>query len=1129
MAKKPTLSIVISVRQTKACHRDTHRLDDCLHSLDNQTARAEFEIIVSDTDSDTYYKTKHAAICKAHKVKYLYLKTGQPWNISRARNAGIREARGTYVAVTDMDCVFSPNFIETVLWYVSKDTTIHVRLSELPEGYSGPLDDWAGMAAIAPLCPAWCFGSFTATDRAWLESVRGFDESYVEWGAEDADLVERAKISGKREVWIENEASSYHQWHSQANRQHSPQLAKNRERLQLTEARQLPLIRNPHEWGGKPDPDEWDDTAIIVTTFLRDDSLLRTIKLIRKFYPLIDIIIADNGHPSDEKSAWAETYGCRLETVPFDSGVTVARNAGVKALDKRHKYAVIVEDDIGFTAATDLAKWRAVLDAEPTVGVAGGSLRVVTDYAGEWGQSYEATLEVDAPGRTVYLRKIERPEWKTANGVRYHFADIVLNVFMARRSVLDALPWDENIKSAPEHCDWFFSLKFRTPDLATRGVVFVPEVSLLHFKDVSALIDENYKAYRSRPGAFAYFAEKWGVDYYWNSWHPKWGIENPQKLREYAAISTQTRRNVFASAAKILDLMGVKWWLEAGTCLGAIREKDFIGHDPDIDVGVWADKPADVAADLIERMKRADFTVAHNFEHEGQLFELSFVKADVKIDVFFFFERNGLAWHGAFGPVNDNGTGGYSVFLPHVFTLSLFRDLKEIDFVGLKVKTPNPVDQYLTERYGPDWKTPDKAYQYWRHCRAVARKFFAPADATAYIGGVWDVFHHGHLNILERAKALGGRLVVGVLTDDAASAYKARPLVPDVERLRIIQSLRMVDRAILQHNQDPTDDLRAEQIKPDYIIHGDDWNHCPGSDYVRENGGRSIFFPYTAGVSSTLLKLGGDVRKMPRAVPAGGAEYAIAISTFLREATMRRTVAAFKKNITEPSRLYIADDSGALSDRKLALYQDLRKAGAEIIIKPFDVGLSIKRNSLVRAIREPFILISDDDVCLDDNESLLKMRAVLDARPDVGLCAAIINRENGGAFASDAYVRGLKFERTGKLLKRVPARGQYEKALMKSGEEVLFLLADMVPNCFLARTEIFNSVKWDDRCRIETEHRDFFLTMQKDGRYKAAVACEATATHFRSEPDLLYEKSRRNYSMAYFKAKWNIETLVDQF
>ena len=1142
MANKPRLSIIIPVRQTTKEHRDTDRLANCLASLVAQTgvAAGECEVIVSDTDSSPAFRKAHEAAAKAGKARYIYTQTRKPWNISRARNIGIRAARGEFVMVTDMDCVFSPSFVAVVLKHAAEETIVHCRINDLPAGYDGALDDWRRMNVASIMRPAWCYGGCQVVSRRWAEEVHGYDEKYVLWGAEDNDLMERAVAAGKRQVWIEREASYFHQYHDQGNRKaDTEQLARNKARLKLTETRQLPIVRNPRRWGGQAaEPGPWDDVAVIVTTFMRDKSMFRTVKTIRKFYPTIDIILADNGHPTPEKSAFAESYDCQLVEVPFDSGVTVTRNAGVRALDKRrHAYVVIVEDDIGFTTATDFGAWRAVLDAEPEVGVAGGLLRLLTEHAGESEQHYEATLEISADDRTAYLRKIEAPEWKkTRSGVRYHFADIVLNVFMARRATLDAHPWDENIKSAPEHCDWFFGLKYRAPATVPRRVVYCPDVALVHFRDLAGFVDEDYKAYRQRPGAFRHFADKWGVDYYWNSWHPRWGMENPQRLLEYVEASTGGRRCVFTAVAKALDQLKLKWWLEAGTCLGAIREKDFIGHDPDIDVGVWTDDVPRTAEQITGLLRDAGFTLYHQWAHEGRITELSFTKAEVKVDVFFFYERDGLAWHGAFGPENDIGTGGYTRFLPHIFSLDLFRDLKTVEFAGLHVKVPNPPERYLVERYGTDWKTPNRDYKYWTDCRAVAPKFFTPEAATVYIGGVWDVFHHGHLNILERCRSLGHRLVVGVLTDEAAEAYKARPLIPEAERLRIVRALRVVDEAALQHHQDPTDDLAAAGLEPDYLVHGSDWDFVPGADYVRAHGGRTVFLPYTSGVSSTLLKLGGGsgtgkgghVVRRPMAA-TGGIEYAVGIKTFMRERTLERTVAAFRARMTSPCRLYICDDSGKKSDRKLALYGDLRREGATIIERPFDTGLAAGRNAIVKAATEPYVLITDDDVALDDQAALDRMRAVLDARPDIGLVAALVSYEQGGPFASAGYARGLRLERIGRLLKRSPMAGTYEKAPMMDGTDTLYVVADQVPNCFLARRELFEDVRWDDRIKVEYEHADFFLQMMTGGKWKAAVAVEAGATHFRSEPDMEYERHRRAYSSAYFKQKWAVDNVINQF
>ncbi|GAA0958765.1 hypothetical protein GCM10009554_71440 [Kribbella koreensis] len=67
-----------------------------------------------------------------------------------------------------------------------------------------------------------------------------------------------------------------------------------------------------------------------------------------------------------------------------------------------------------------------------------------------------------------------------------------------------------------------------------------------------------------------------------------------------------------------------------------------------------------------------------------------------------------------------------------------------------------------------------------------------------YLIGVFDLFHVGHLDVLERAKQQCDRLVVGVLTDDwAADAWGARPFVPIVERAQILEQLRCVDEIVV--------------------------------------------------------------------------------------------------------------------------------------------------------------------------------------------------------------------------------------------------------------------------------------------------------------------------------------------
>lgn len=89
--------------------------------------------------------------------------------------------------------------------------------------------------------------------------------------------------------------------------------------------------------------------------------------------------------------------------------------------------------------------------------------------------------------------------------------------------------------------------------------------------------------------------------------------------------------------------------------------------------------------------------------------------------------------------------------------------------------------------------------------------------------GTFDVFHVGHLNILQRARSLGDRLVVGVSSDALNFEKKERyPIYSEKDRLSIIRGIRYVDEVFLEESLE----LKAEYLKEysaDVLVMGDDW------------------------------------------------------------------------------------------------------------------------------------------------------------------------------------------------------------------------------------------------------------------------------------------------------------------
>lgn len=89
--------------------------------------------------------------------------------------------------------------------------------------------------------------------------------------------------------------------------------------------------------------------------------------------------------------------------------------------------------------------------------------------------------------------------------------------------------------------------------------------------------------------------------------------------------------------------------------------------------------------------------------------------------------------------------------------------------------------------------------------------------------GTFDVFHVGHVNILERARALGDHLSVGVSSDDLNLRKKGRmPVYAQDQRLRIISALRCVDDVFVEESLEKKREYILEH-RADVLVMGDDW------------------------------------------------------------------------------------------------------------------------------------------------------------------------------------------------------------------------------------------------------------------------------------------------------------------
>ena len=131
---------------------------------------------------------------------------------------------------------------------------------------------------------------------------------------------------------------------------------------------------------------------------------------------------------------------------------------------------------------------------------------------------------------------------------------------------------------------------------------------------------------------------------------------------------------------------------------------------------------------------------------------------------------------------------------------------------------------------------------------AVSGKLSEIENRTVYMSFSTDIIHGGHIRIIKKAQKLG-KLIVGVLSDEAVAGYKRFPLVPASERMVMFENIAGVYRVVEQKTLSYRENL--EKLKPDYVVHGDDWVtgfQKPVRDEVvsilATYGGKLIEYPY---------------------------------------------------------------------------------------------------------------------------------------------------------------------------------------------------------------------------------------------------------------------------------------------
>ncbi|MBR3737575.1 MAG: phosphoenolpyruvate mutase [Eubacterium sp.] len=128
---------------------------------------------------------------------------------------------------------------------------------------------------------------------------------------------------------------------------------------------------------------------------------------------------------------------------------------------------------------------------------------------------------------------------------------------------------------------------------------------------------------------------------------------------------------------------------------------------------------------------------------------------------------------------------------------------------------------------------------------------------TAYVAIASDIIHSGHMNIIEEA-AKYGDVIIGLLTDEAIATYKRLPIIDYETRKRVFENLKQVKEVVKQETLSYKKNI--EELKPDYIVHGDDWQTGIQSkvreeaiELLKTYGGELIEVPFTKGISGAEI------------------------------------------------------------------------------------------------------------------------------------------------------------------------------------------------------------------------------------------------------------------------------------
>jgi hypothetical protein len=179
------------------------------------------------------------------------------------------------------------------------------------------------------------------------------------------------------------------------------------------------------------------------------------------------------------------------------------------------------------------------------------------------------------------------------------------------------------------------------------------------------------------------------------------------KRDNFKKISSKPKfQETLEDAKKLLDSINVKFHLHSGTALGALREKDFIEHDNDIDLGVFKEDYKEI---IIETMEK-EFNFSKKYGSIDNGLELKFIhkKNNIGIDIFLIYKKEDKLYQSVYNCKSERFEKGTNSDDQCIMYMNHYEPIL-IEFLGKEYYCA-PIS-FLVDRYGEDWKTP-KVFNY---------------------------------------------------------------------------------------------------------------------------------------------------------------------------------------------------------------------------------------------------------------------------------------------------------------------------------------------------------------------------------------------------------------------------------